>query len=333
MKAIRVKKTGGPEVLEMEEIPDPKADHGQVVVRVFAAGVNPVDTYIRSGNYPLNLVFPYTPGIDGAGIIQAISPDVEGNIKKGLYSSLTKDLKVGSRVYIAGSLSGTYAQLALCEISQVYPLPDDISFSQGAGINVPYVTAYRALFNKAYAGPGQWLLIHGASGGVGTALLQLARSRGLRIIGTAGTQKGQQLVKDLGADYVLNHLENDYLNKIRDITKGKGVKVIIEMLANKNLQNDLSILALHGVVVIVGSRGTIEIDPRLLMSNEGTVKGILNLKIPEEESYQVHSAIASGLKNHIINPIIRKEIPLTNASEAHTLIMQEGAYGKIVLLP
>ena len=153
MKAICIHTFGEPEVMQLEEIPDPQPGPGQVVVRVQAVGVNPVETYIRSGIYPKPPT-PYTPGNDGAGVIAAIGPDVKG-------------VAVGDRVYIAGSSSGTYAELSVCSAQRVHPLPPQASFAQGAAINVPYGTAYHALFQRARGVAGESVLVHGASGGVG----------------------------------------------------------------------------------------------------------------------------------------------------------------------
>ena len=172
MKAIQVKEPGAPDVMRIAEVPDPRPGPGQVVVRVRAAGVNPVDTYIRSGAYPLKVGLPYTPGIDGAGEIASVGEGV-------------KVWKTGQRCYIAGSLTGTYAEMSLCMAANVHPLPEHVSFSQGAGVNVPYATAYRALFQRANPRPGDMVLVHGASGGVGIAACQLGRAAGLRVIGTA----------------------------------------------------------------------------------------------------------------------------------------------------
>jgi len=162
-----------PEVLRLEEVPTPRPGNGQVLVRMHAIGVNPVDTYIRSGSYPQKPALPYTPGNDGAGVVDQIGKDVTR-------------FKSGDRVYIARSISGTYAEFALCDESQVHPLPPNVSFAQGAAMGTPYATAYRGLFQRAQAKPGEAVLIHGASGGVGTATVQLARARGLRVFGTAG---------------------------------------------------------------------------------------------------------------------------------------------------
>jgi len=192
MKAIRVEKFGEPEVMHLQEVPDPKVGPGQVLVGLKAAGVNPVDTYIRTGNYPPKPALPYTPGWDGAGVVEAVGEGV-------------KRVKAGDRVYTSGSLTGTYAQKALCLEEQVYPLPDPASFAQGASMGVPYATAYRALFQRARAMPGETVLVHGASGGVGTAAVQLAVAAGINVIGTAGGEAGLALVRRLGAQHAVDH--------------------------------------------------------------------------------------------------------------------------------
>jgi NADPH2:quinone reductase len=320
MKAIRVQGFGGPEVMRVEDVEDPRAGAGQVVVRVVAAGVNPVDFYIRSGLHAQRPALPYTPGIDGAGIVVAVGEGVER-------------VKVDDRVYIAGSLSGVYAELALCDQSQVYLLPRGVSFSQGAAVNVPYATAYRALFNRARALPGETVLIHGASGGVGIAAVQLARTAGLTVIGTGGTEKGRQLVKEQGAHHVLDHRAPDYLGEVLALTNQKGVNVILEMLANVNLGKDLNVLAAGGRVVVIGSRGTVEIDPRAIMGREAAILGLTLFSATAAEMASVHAALIAGLENGILRPIINQEMALSAAPDAHRTIMEPGAYGKIILLP
>src|SRR5437762_2275861 len=164
MKAILVRQFGGPEVLKLEEVPTPKPAAGQVLVRIHAAGVNPYDTYMRAGTYAVKPPLPYTPGSDGAGVIEAVGEGV-------------KSVKVGDRVYTAKTVTGAYAEYALALEEQVHPLAARISFSQGAGVWVPYGTAYHALFHSAKAHPSETVLVHGASGGVGSAAVQMARAR------------------------------------------------------------------------------------------------------------------------------------------------------------
>ena len=320
MKAIRVREFGPPEVMRIEEIRAPHPGPGQVVLRIKAAGVNPADTYMRSGMYARKPNLPWTPGSDAGGVVESTGEGVT-------------DLAVGARVYTSGSITGTYAEQALCEESQVHPLPEKLSFEQGAAINVPYATAYRALFQRAETAPGEWVLVHGASGGVGVAAVQLAHAAGMRLIGTGGTEKGTSLVKDQGADHVLNHHEPNYLDQVHALTGDHGVDVILEMLANVNLDRDLKVLAMGGRVVIIGSRGRIEIDPRDTMSRDATILGMLLYNVTRPELAAIHAALRVGFENGTLNPIVGKQISLADAPRAHHQVMEPGAYGKIILTP
>jgi NADPH:quinone reductase len=319
MKAIQIHRFGGPEVLRLEQVSDPAPSAGQVVVRVRAVGVNPVETYIRSGIYGQRS-FPFTPGADAAGPIEAIGSDVQ-------------DVKIGDRVYTSGTITGAYAELALCEAKNVHPLPQEITFQQGAALGVPYGTAYRALFQRGQAQPGETVLIHGASGGVGIAAVQFARAAGLVVIGTAGSDRGRVLVLEQGAHHVLDHSQANYLEELMQLTDGRGVELVMEMLANVNLGKDLEILAKKGRVVVIGSRGPVEINPRNTMSREADIRGMILFAASESEHRAIHAAIFAGLENRILRPVIGTELPLAEAPTAHKRVMAPGAYGKIVLIP
>ncbi len=319
MKAIRVSSFGGPEVLKVETVPDPRPKAGEVLVRVKAAGVNPYDTYMRAGTYATKPDLPYTPGSDAAGIVEAAGPDME--------------LKAGQRVYTAGTLSGAYAELALCRRAQVHPLPDGVSFAQGAAVWVPYGTAHYALFKLAHARAGETVLVHGASGGVGLAAVQFARAAGMTVLGTAGSDAGMKLVLEQGAHHAVSHKAPNYEAQIRDLTGGAGVDVILEMLANVNLARDLTLLAWRGRVVVIGNRGTIEINPREIMSRESAVMGMLLWRVSEADAAEIHAAIGAGLANGTLCPVVAAELPLASAPEAHRRVMEPGARGKIVLVP
>jgi NADPH2:quinone reductase len=320
MKAIRVHETGGPDVMKLEEMPDLKPGPGQVVVRVKAAGVNPVDTYIRAGAHSQKPPLPYTPGMDAAGDVESVGEGVPR-------------VAVGDRVYTSGTLTGAYAEQALCNESQIYSLPENISYAQGAGVNVPYVTAYRGLFHRARAVPGETVLVHGASGGVGLAGVQLARAAGLKVIGTGGTDKGRELVKENGAHHVLDHRAPDYFDQLHALTAGRGVDVILEMLANVNLARDLTALAQFGRVVVIGNRGTIEINPRDAMGRDASILGMTLFNASEQERASIHAALLAGLENGTLRPVVGQEIPLAEAPRAHQAVMDAGAYGKIILIP
>jgi NADPH2:quinone reductase len=320
VNAIVVHEFGAPEVMKMEDAPQPKAGPGQLLVHIRAAGVNPADTYMRSGTYVRKPALPYTPGNDGAGVIEGVGPNVTG-------------WKAGDRVYVSGSATGTYAEYAIVAASDAHALPDRISFSQGAALHIPYSTAYRALFQIGKSKANEWVLVHGASGGVGLAAVQFAHALGMRVIGSAGTDRGRELVTREGADFVLDHKAPDFAAQIAKITDGHGPDIIIEMLANINLGNDLKMLASHGRVVVVGSRGDVQITPRDLMAREGAIYAVMLWNVPAEEMSQIHAAIHAGMMNESLNPVIGKELPLADAAQAHKEVMEPGAYGKIVLIP
>ncbi len=320
MKAIRVQQFGDPDVLQLADIPDLAPGPGQIVVRVHAAGVNPVETYIRSGKYAKLPALPYTPGTDGAGVVELVGDDVSG-------------WRGGQRVYLAGSLSGTYAEQALCEPAHLHPLPDATSFAQGAALGVPYATAHFALFHRGQAGTGETVLIHGATGGVGLAALQLAQAAGLTVFATGGSKAGRDLLRRAGAQHVFDHHATDYSAQILEATGGRGVDVIVELLANVNLGKDLPLLAPNGRVLVIGSRGPVEINPRDLMARNADVRGVMLFVAPPAVLAHAHRAIFAGLESGALHPIIARECPLAEAARAHTAVMEPGATGKIVLVP
>src|SRR5467141_3112419 len=319
MKAILVREFGGLEVLKLGEIPTPTPAAGQVVVLIRASGLNPYDTYMRAGNYAVKPLLPYTPGSDGAGVVEAIGDGV-------------KKVKPGDRVYTAKTVTGAYAEYALA-LEQVHTLPDKISFGQGAGVWVPYGTAYHALHHSAEAHASETVLVHGASGGVGTAAVQMARAMGLTVFGTAGTQKGLDLVKREGAHKVFDHGKTGYQEEILKATGSRGVDIILEMLANVNLSTDLKLLAKNGRVIIIGNRGEISINPRDLMSRRASARGFTLWAITPAEEAEIHGGLIAGLENGTLRPVVGKELPLAEAARAHKEILEPGAAGKIVLVP
>lgn len=318
MKAIVVREFGAADVMKIEEMPTPELNQNQILVRIKAAGVNPVDTYIRSGVYAQKPELPYTPGKDGAGIVEKIG----GKITR---------FSVGDRVLTADAGSGTYAEYAVFDEKQLIRLPGNVSFEEGAGVFVPYATAYRALFQKAKGKAGETVLIHGASGGVGTAAIQWAKNAGLTVIGTASSDEGKSLVKEQGADHILDHSDANYLAEILKITNGEGVEIILEMLANVNLQKDFDVLAKFGRISIIGNRGSLDFNPRAIMSKDASVFGMALFNAPEVEMNEIHAAIFDGLEKGFLKPIVGKTFPLEQAVEAHRAVIEEKAFGKIVL--
>ena len=319
MKAIRVHEFGGPEVLKLEDVPTPQPSAGQALVRIHAAGVNPYDTYMRAGTYAIKPSLPYTPGSDGAGIVEAVGEGV-------------KRVRQGDRVYVARTLSGAYAEYALALEEQVHALPANIDFKQGAGIWVPYGTAYHALYHSARAHASETVLVHGASGGVGIAALQIARATGLTVLGTAGTPKGLELARREGAHEVFDHHKLGYQEEILQSTSNCGVDIILEMLANINLSYDTKLLANNGRVIVIGSRGEVTINPRELMGRRASIRAFTLWGITPQEEADIHAGIFAGLENGTLRPIVGKELTLADAARAHKEILEPGSAGKIVLV-
>lgn len=323
MLAIVARAFGGPEVLGLEELPDPVPGPGEVLVRIHAAGVNPYDTYMRAGSYAIRPELPYIPGADAAGVVQQVGEGVHG-------------LAAGDRVYIGGTALhrayGAYASMAVCRPSQLHPLADRLGFAQGAAINIPYVTAWRAVFDRAQARAGETMLVHGASGAVGLAATQIGHTAGLTVVGTAGTEEGMALVRAQGARHVLNHRAPGYLDQLGTITDG-GPDIIIEMLANENLDADLTVLARHGRVVVVGNRGRVEIDPRKTMAKEAAILGTAFWNLGEADLARIHEGLGHAFREGKLTPVIGHELPLAEAARAHQMVLAPGAHGKIVLTP
>jgi NADPH2:quinone reductase len=324
MKAIRAHEFGGPQVLRLEDVPEPQAGPGQVVVRVKAVGVNPVDTSIRTGAYSKIVTPPYTPGSDAAGLVEASGEGV-------------RHVRPGDRVFITGttspSFTGACAELALCRAAQVHPLPAGLSFPQGAAIYIPYGTAYRSLVQRAHGQAGETVLIHGASGGVGVAATQIARARGFRVIGTAGSERGRELVRRQGAQHVLDHKAPGYLEQVLSITEGRGVDIILEMASHLNLGKDLPVLAKFGRVVVIGCRGPVEIHPRELMMRDASVLGMHMGNPTEAELGSIWAGLGAGFADGTLQPVIGQELPLSEAAKAQQMVMEQSACGKVVLIP
>jgi NADPH2:quinone reductase len=328
MRAIVVRAHGGPEALKLEDVPDPKPGPDQVVVRLRAVGVNPVDVYIRSGAYARKPALPFIPGSDAAGEIEIVGENV-------------KAVAVGDRVFIHGTAAehivghygGAYAERALCNLHHVYKLPASISFGQGAAMGVPYATAYRALFHRAGTRPGDIVLVHGATGGVGLAAVQIARAHGVTVIGTGGSDRGLAAVRDSGANFVFNHTVPNYLDDVTRATGGHGVDVILEMAAHINLDKDLGLLATRGRVVVIGNRGRVEIDPRQAMGRDAAILGMTLFNISDPDMASINAYMVAGLANGTLKPVVGREFPLADAAKAQEAVMAAGAHGKIVLVP
>jgi NADPH2:quinone reductase len=319
MRAIRVHEFGGPEVLKLDEVPSPTPGDGQVLIRVKAAGVNPVETYIRSGRYGPQK-FPFTPGNESAGIVEQVGAKVTA-------------FRAGDRVYTDRTVSGSYAELVVADAMYVHPLPQRVTFPQGACVGIAGGTAFRGLFQRGRGVAGETVLIHGATGGVGTSAVQLARAAGMTVVGTSSTEKGRHFVIEQGAHRAVDHQITERTEEVKTITGGKGFDLIIETAAAKNLAADLTSLAKGGRVVVIGSHGKIEIEPREMMARESDVLGLMLFGATVNEHRAIYSALTAGMESGTFRPVVGLELPLAEAKKSHELIVEGEQVGKIVLIP
>ncbi|MCX4025239.1 NADPH:quinone reductase [Endozoicomonas sp. SM1973] len=319
MKAIQVSQHGDIDVLQLVEKELPTPGPEELVINLYAAGVNPVDTYIRAGvnNYTAN--FPYTPGKDGAGIVAAVGEAVSW-------------FKPGDRVFCTNTGMGCYADTTICSQDHAYPLPDNLSFAQGACLGIPYGTAWLAIHQRAGAITGETILIHGASGGVGLAAIELGNAHGLTVIGTASTEPGTQAAYQQGADQVFNHYDQSHWQAIKEYTDNQGVDIILEMLANVNLGQDLPLLSKKGRVIIIGSRGEVSINPRDLMARNADIRGLALANASLDERQAMYNNIVELAKDGKINPVVHHSFSLEQAGQAHQQVLEKGAAGNIVLI-
>lgn len=324
MRAIRAHAFGGPEVLQLDEVDDPRAGAGDVVVEVRAAGVNPADTYMRNGTYAIVPELPYIPGGDAAGVVAEVGSGVEG-------------FAVGDRVFVGTAMSmdltGCYAQKVKRRASELARLPDGVGFAEGAAFGVSYTTAHYALFARGGARSGETVFIHGASGSVGTSAIQLAKRAGLKVAGSGGTAKGLELIRAEGADLAVDHGKEGYLDEVRAFTDGRGPELILEMLANVNLAADMDLAAKFGRIVVIGNRGEITVNPRVAMMKELDIRGIALWNATAEQVAPMVADILAGVAEGALRPIVGRQMPLAEAAAAHVVVLEPGAHGKIVLVP
>ena len=324
MKAIRAHAFGGPEVLQLDDVDDPSPGAGEVVIDVKAAGVNPADTYMRGGAYAIVPDLPYTPGGDAAGVISAIGDGV------------TK-FKIGDRVFagvaVGFRMQDCYAEKVLRKADDVVVLPDSVGFAEGAALGVPYATAHYGLFSRGGAKAGETVFIHGASGSVGTAAIQLAKRVGLTVIGSGGSERGRKLILDEGADHAVDHTAEGYIDQVKALTGSKGPEIILEMLANVNLASDLDLVAKYGRIIIIGNRGEITINPRMTMMKELDIRGLALFNGSRTQMEEIMRDLLAGLADGSLRPVVGREMPLADAAKSHEAVLEPGAFGKIVLVP
>lgn len=315
MKAVHLREFGGPEILHASEHSTPVPGASQVLVEIRAIGVNPVDALCRAGEAPW-ITLPFTPGFDAAGLVA--QSDADGK------------WPIGTPVYLALA-GGTYAEYVAADASAVHALPPGIDFETGAALGIPYFTAHGALFGRAALHDDEYLLVRGASGAVGAAAVELARAHGIRVLGSAGSDAGLNMLRDQGIE-AFDHRAADVDTRILAATDGRGVDVILEV-RSANIGADLQLLAPQGRIVVIGDRSTVSIDPLELTRRSASILGFNVGSLRTRDIHAAEQAIAAGLLAGTIRPRIAARFPLADAAQAHTLLGRSGLNGKIILLP
>jgi NADPH:quinone reductase len=322
MQAIRVSATGGPEALQIEEVPAPEPGPGQIRVKVEAAGVNFVEIYQRKGQYKLPL--PFTPGGEAAGMVDAVGPNVA-------------DIRVGGRVASVDA-RGSYAQYALVQADHAVPLPDGVSAEIAAAVMTQGITAHFLAHSVFRLEAGQTALVHAAAGGVGQLLVQIAKKRGASVIGTVGSAEKARIARDLGADEVILYNETDFVVETKRLTNGVGVDVVYDSVGRTTFEKGLNVLKPRGLMALFGqSSGPVApLDPQIL-----NAKGSLYLTRPTYRDYlatreellwraqDIFGWIAAGE----LRVRIDKTFPLAEAAAAHQYLEDRKTRGKVLLLP
>jgi len=321
MKAIRVHRWGGPEVLQLEEVPAPTPGPGQVVVRVEAAGINFIDVYQRTGHYKTPL--PFTPGQEAAGTVTAVGAGVTAP-------------RVGDRVAYTGVL-GAYAEYAVVPADRVVALPDAVSAEQGAAAMLQGMTAHYLATSTYPLKPGDACLVHAAAGGVGLLLCQIAKARGARVIGTVSTREKAALARDAGADDVILYTEQDFEVEVKRLA-GAGLQVVYDSVGKTTFEKGLNCLQPRGMMVLFGqSSGPVgPFDPQVLNQ-----KGSLYLTRPTVANYIATRAellaraadVLAWVHHGKLKLRIAHTFPLAEAAEAHRQLEGRKTTGKVLLIP
>jgi NADPH2:quinone reductase len=319
MKAIQISHSGGPEVLELQEVAAPKPSRGQALVGLKAAGVNFIDIYQRRGTYPVNL--PYIPGLEGAGVIEALGEGVT-------------NFKVGDRVAYVHQ-PGAYAAQSVVPIEQLIPVPAELTFEQAAAFPLQGMTAHYLLHEFRKVKAGDVVLIHAAAGGMGLLLVQWAKHLGARVIGTVSTEEKAKMAKDAGASEVILYTKTDFVAEVKRITKDHGADLIIDGVGKTTFPGNLQAAALRGNIVIFGAASGLAdpFVPNVLMQRSLTVSGgsLFNYILNRDELMMRANAVMEGIQKGWLKLRVDQVFPLAKASEAHRHLEDRKNIGKVLL--
>ncbi len=322
MKAIRVKTLGGPEVLTLEDIPDPKPGPGEAVVKLEAAGLNYIDVYYRTGLYKAQL--PITLGVEGGGVVTEVGPSVT-------------EVKAGDRVAYSGVL-GSYAQFAAVPASRLVKLPEGLDGKAGAAAMLQGMTAHYLSHATYPLKPGDWCLVHAAAGGVGLLLCQMAKMRGARVIGTVSTEAKAKLAREAGADEVILYTTQDFEAEVKRITGGAGVPVVYDSVGKTTFDKSLNCLAPRGVMALYGqSSGPVPpLDPAILNQKGSlflTRPSLVHHTATRQELLQRSGDVLGWIKAGKLKLRIDLTLPLAQAADAHRQLEGRQTTGKVLLIP
>jgi putative PIG3 family NAD(P)H quinone oxidoreductase len=325
MRAVVVTEPGGPEQLHVEELPDPHAGDGQVVLRVAGAGINRADLLQRKGLYPPPPGASDVLGLEASGAVVDVGAGAT-------------NLSIGDNV-MALLEGGGYAELVAVRATQVVRVPDNIDLIHAGGIPEVFITAHDALFTRGRLADGETVLIHGGGGGVGTAALQLAREHGCRVLVTAGSAAKLERCMELGADVGINYSTEDFVARTREVTDGRGVAVVLDIMGASYLERNLGVVASDGRIVVIGMQGgtNADIDLGLMMRRRVSLISTALRARPADQKAAIVAAFASdvvpALADGRMRPVIDRVLPFDAAGEAHRLMEAGDMVGKIVLVP
>ena len=320
MKAIRVSRTGGPEVLELVDVAAPQAKASEAVVKVNFAGVNSIDAQFRDGR--LRTPLPFIPGQEGAGVVSAVG-------------SAAKAIKVGDRVAWSGTL-GSYAEYVAAPEEHLVPVPAAITDEQAAAAMMHGLTAHYLANDAHKLKAGETALVHAAAGGVGLLLVQMARAIGARVIGTASSEEKAALAREAGADEVIVFTKQDFEDEVKRLTGGKGVDVVYDGVGKATFEKNLNVMRLRGMLVLYGmSSGPVPpVDPAKL-SEKGSLymarTTLAHFTATREELLARTSALFGMIADGKLKVRVAKTYPLAEAAQAHREMEARKIAGKILL--
>ncbi|CAL9074922.1 uncharacterized protein LOC135636915 [Musa acuminata AAA Group] len=325
MRAVVITSPGGPEVLQVQEVEDPVVGDDEVLIKVEATALNRADTVQRKGLYPLPKGASPYPGLECSGTVLTVGKSVAC-------------WKVGDQVCALLS-GGGYAEKVAVPAGQVLPIPEGVTLRDAASFPEVACTVWSTIFMTSQLSPGETLLVHGGSSGIGTFAIQIAKHVGIRVFVTAGSEEKLAACKNLGADVCINYKTEDFVARVEEETGGKGVDVILDNVGGSYLQKNLDSLGMDGRLFIIGFMGgaATEVNLSCLLARRLTIQaaGLRNrslenkAKIVAEVKKHVWSAIAAGK----VKPIVYKTFPLSEAAEAHRLMEGSSHVGKILLIP